>query len=46
MDSWGIAGRGMYWRPILHVYNAPGAEGRADDLEALLEGSGLEVKRK
>jgi len=46
MDSWGIAGRGMYWRPVLHVYTAEGAESRARDLRVLLEGSGLEVRRK
>lgn len=46
MDSWGIAGRGMYWRPILHVYTADGAETRAQDLGVLLEGSGLEVRKK
>ena len=28
MDAWGIAGKGMYWRPILQVYVAPGAEQR------------------
>ncbi len=26
MDAWGIAGRGMYWRPTLEVYVAPGGE--------------------
>jgi hypothetical protein len=46
MDAWGIAGRGMYWRPILNVYVAPGAEQRFADLQALLAGSGLKVVRK
>ena len=46
MDSWGMAGRGMYWRPILHVAVAPGAEPRFDDLSRLLQGSGLTVQRK
>lgn len=46
MDAWGIAGKGMYWRPILSVYVAPGAEARYDDLTALLDRSGLDVKRK
>jgi hypothetical protein len=43
MEGWGIAGRGVYWKPILHVYVYPGGEGRAADLTALLEKSGLEV---
>jgi hypothetical protein len=46
MDAWGIAGRGMYWRPVLQVHVAPGAEQRFADLSALLEGSGLTVVKK
>jgi len=46
MDSWGIAGKDMYWRPILHVYVAPGAEQRFEEFTALLQGSGLTVERK
>ncbi|MBN2476499.1 MAG: hypothetical protein JXB62_17930 [Pirellulales bacterium] len=46
MDSWGIAGRGMYWRPILHVYVAPGGESRYQELQMLLDGSGLAVDKK
>jgi biopolymer transport protein ExbD len=46
MDAWGIAGKGMYWRPVLSVYVTPGAESRYRDLATLLDGSGLEVKRK
>jgi uncharacterized protein YlxW (UPF0749 family) len=46
METWGIAGRGMYWRPILNVYVAPGAEQRFADLQMLLEGSGLKIERK
>ena len=46
MDRWGIAGRGMYWRPILNVHAAPDAQKRAGDLKILLDGSGLEVRRK
>ena len=45
MESWGIAGRGMYWRPILKVRVGPGAERRFADLKILLEGSGIEVGR-
>ena len=46
MEAWGMAGRGMYWRPVLQVFVAPGAERRFADLEALLAGSGLTVQRK
>jgi hypothetical protein len=44
-ERWGSAGNGMYWRPVLRLHVAPGAEARYADLEALLEGSGLGVER-
>ncbi len=46
VETWGIAGDGMYWRPVLNVYVAPGAEQRFEDLNLLLEDSGLNVQRK
>jgi hypothetical protein len=46
MAAWGMAGRGMYWRPVLQVRVAPDAERRFAELSALLEGSGLRVERK
>ena len=46
MEAWGMAGRGMYWRPVLQVRVAPGAERRFAELSALLEGSGLTVERR
>jgi hypothetical protein len=46
IEGWGIAGRGMYWRPVLQVWVAPGGEERFTDLAALLDGSGLAVKRR
>ena len=46
MDAWGMAGSGMYWRPILNVYVAPNAERRFSDLQTLLEDSGLTLQRK
>ncbi len=46
MESWGMAGRGMYWRPLLQIYVAPDAKQRFVELSALLEGSGLMVERK
>jgi hypothetical protein len=44
VETWGSAGRGMFWRPVLSVDVAPGAEGRYTDLQTLLADSGLEVK--
>ncbi|MEX2561568.1 MAG: hypothetical protein WD403_16710, partial [Pirellulales bacterium] len=44
IESWGIAGRQMYWRPILSVQVAPGGEQRFEDLKALLAESGLDVR--
>ena len=46
MEAWGIAGRSMYWRPVLKVSVAPGGERRFAELATLLEGSGLLVERK
>jgi hypothetical protein len=45
IERWGSAGNGMYWRPVLNVHVAPNAQARYSDLQTLLEGSGLEVKR-
>lgn len=45
-EGWGMAGNGMYWRPILHVYVCPGAEDRYEDLQDLLHDSGLPIERK
>ena len=45
MELWGSAGNGMYWRPVLSVHVAPGAESRYHDLKTLLEGSGLGVEK-
>ena len=46
IEGWGMAGRGMYWRPVLQVSVAPDAEPQFQELAALLEGSGLSVVRK
>lgn len=45
MEAWGIAGKGMYWRPILNVRVAPNADQRYQEFETLLRDSGLEVRR-
>ena len=44
--SWGIAGKRMYWKPILNFDMAPGAEGRYADLKSLLNDSGLTIKKR
>jgi hypothetical protein len=46
MNGWGMAGRGMYWRPVLRVHVAPGGEQRFSDLQTLLEGSGLDIVKQ
>lgn len=45
IDSWGIAGRDLYWSPVLEVRVIPGAEHRFNELEVLLEGSGFALER-
>lgn len=46
VEGWGLAIMGGYWKPILTVEVAPGAEWRYEQLERLLDGSGLDVKRR
>jgi hypothetical protein len=46
MDSWGMAGKEMYWRPVVNFYVAPGAEPRMFELTRALDGSGLVIERK
>lgn len=45
MEPWGIAGRGMYWRPVLQTTVVPGADARFEEIQSLLDGSGLDVRR-
>jgi hypothetical protein len=45
MEGWGIAGHGMYWKPVLHVDVAPGGEQNFAELQILLDDSGIVVKR-
>lgn len=45
ITSWGMAGRGMYWRPILRVHVSPGGERTFHLLSTLLADSGLIVER-
>lgn len=46
IDGWGSAPVRGYWRPVLSVQVAPGAERRFEELRVLLDDSGLEVERK
>ncbi|MBI2824797.1 MAG: hypothetical protein HYX69_08940 [Planctomycetia bacterium] len=44
VETWGPAGRGMYWQPTLSVQVAPGGAGRFADLQTLMADSGLDVR--
>ena len=46
ITEWGIAGRGLYWRPQLILQVGHSGEGRYADLDALLADSGFDVKRR
>jgi hypothetical protein len=46
MESWGIAGPGMYWKPVLVVQVPRTGEQRYAELSRLLKDSGIVVKRK
>jgi hypothetical protein len=46
MKGWGIAGKGMYWRPTLWVDVKPGAADRYADMKTLLAESGLDVRER
>jgi hypothetical protein len=44
IETWGTAGAGMYWRPVIRLHVAPNGGRRADDLARLLRNSGLELQ--
>ncbi|MCA9236960.1 MAG: hypothetical protein KDA44_15900, partial [Planctomycetales bacterium] len=44
IKSWGLAGQGLYWKPVLVLSVAPGAERNAQKLTRLLQGSGIDVR--
>ena len=46
MDGWGIAGPGMYWKPVLVVQVPQTGEARYAELTQLLQNSGIVIKRK
>ncbi|QDT69319.1 hypothetical protein MalM25_22550 [Planctomycetes bacterium MalM25] len=45
-DSWGIAGKGMYWDPRLVLNVSADGQRRASDLTRLLQAAGLKVQAK
>ncbi len=46
MKGWGIAGKGLYWRPTLVMDVKPGAADRYAEVKALLSDSGLDVHER
>jgi hypothetical protein len=44
VDGWGMAGEGLYWRPVLTMHVGPDGQRRAEDLVRLLTDSGLEIR--
>ncbi|HEX5105047.1 MAG TPA: hypothetical protein VFV87_14610 [Pirellulaceae bacterium] len=46
MKAWGLAVDNGYWKPVLQMDVAPGAERHFADLQTALENSGFEIERK
>ena len=46
VEAWGMAGQGMYWKPVVMVRVQPGGEARFADLQALFHESGFTVEKK
>ena len=46
MESWGLAAENGYWKPVLVVEVEGDAQQRLAQLQAALDGSGIEVQRK
>jgi hypothetical protein len=44
VSSWGTAGQGLYWRPVILVNVGPDGARRADELATLLRSSGIEFR--
>jgi hypothetical protein len=44
IDDWGLAGSGMYWRPVLELNVEPGSHMTATRITQLLHDSGVEVQ--
>ena len=46
IKGWGVAGKGMYWRPTLVMEVKPGAADRYAEIKALLADSGLDIHER
>jgi len=46
VKGWGLAVAEGYWKPVLQVSVAPGAERHFENLQSALKGSGIEIVRK
>jgi hypothetical protein len=46
VEGWGIAGRGMYWRPRLILEIQPGGDSRGTELHDLLAAGGMDTEVK
>ena len=44
IDHWGIAGQNAFWKPELRFSVLPGGQQRFEDLQRLLDQSGLIVE--
>ncbi len=44
IEHWGLAGSGLYWRPVLELRVGPEAQQRAAEVRQLLRDSGVEVR--
>ena len=44
VDTWGLAGDRMYWKPVLVLSETSNGRSRREDLERLLADSGLDVR--
>lgn len=44
IQEWGLAGNGLYWRPVLELRVGPEAHQTADRLVRLLKNSGVDVR--
>ena len=46
ITSWGLAGHGMYWHPVLVLDTTADGQARAADLKRLMASSGIDVRDK
>ncbi|TWT36197.1 hypothetical protein KOR34_10980 [Posidoniimonas corsicana] len=44
IESWGLAGSGLYWRPIIKLDVRQGGEQRAAEIERILTRSGVDIE--